>query len=180
MEAMYVQDYDGYIMPAAVDATGKNWMRVLLPYFEGNPSVYVCPSGLAKATQNITKGDWPELKKDFRAWTYTRNVCVGGKFNFSGTYDLSRRISHWKQPSLTIVNFDSDYIGGALKWDNMSYSNGKFVGLQYPHNNRINILMLGGNVVNYSRKDMGVPTRNNGDGVPERDKKGYYVIYAAR
>lgn len=45
---------------------------------------------------------------------------------------------------------------------------------------QINILMLAGHVVTYSRKDMGVPSRNGGDGEPEKIKDGYYVIWQAK
>ena len=180
VELLYVDDNDGYICPANVE-NNKNYMRTLLPYLNGKPNAYICTSGLPKATANIKQGDWPELKvPSFRAYTYARNSCVGGSSPYTGTYTLARRYSNWKTPEITIVNFDSDYVGAALKWDNMSFKDGKFIGLQYPHNNKINILMLAGHVVTYSRKDMGVSSRNNGDGVPEKVKKGYYVIYEAR
>ena len=180
VELLYVDDNDGYICPASVEGN-KNYMRNLLPYLDGKPNAYICTSGLPKATSVTKRGDWPELKVDsFRCYTYARNSCVGGSYPYNDQYKTSRRYSNWKKPEITIVNFDSDYVGAALKWDNMSFKDGKFVGLQYPHNNKINILMLAGHVVTYSRKDMGVPSRNGGDGVPERSKNGYYVIYEAR
>ena len=181
VELLYVADNDDYVCPASL-GNNKNWMRGILPYLEGRPNVYICPSGLKDTTTTITQGDWPELEvPSFRAYSYARNSCVGGTHPFTDNeYQNSRRYANWKFPSITMVNFDSNCTSAATRWDNITYSNGKFNNIRYPHNNRINILMLAGNVVNYSRKDMGVPSRNNGDGVPERKKEGYYVIYLPR
>ena len=180
VELLYVDDNDGYICPASVEGS-KNYMRNLIPYLNGYPNAYICPSGLPNATSVTKRGDWPELKVDsFRCYTYARNSCVGGSHPYDNQYNTARRYSNWKFPSITMVNFDSDYVGAAIRWDSMSFKNGKFVGLQYPHNNKINILMLAGHVVTYSRKDMGVPSRNNGDGVPEKYKDGYYIIWQAK
>ncbi len=180
VELLYVEDNDGYICPASVE-NSKNYMRNLLPYLNGNPKAYICPSGLPKATENIKQGDWPELKvASFKAYTYARNSCVGGSYPYDNQYRTPRRYANWKFPSITIVNFDSNYVGAAIRWDSMKFENGDFVGLQYPHNQKINILMLDGHVVTYSRKDMGVPSRNGGDGVPEKLKDGYYIIWQAK
>ena len=179
-ELMYISDNDDYICPSSVEGN-KNWMRVQLPSMGGNPDNWICPSGQAKTTSTIKPGDWPELKKQFRAFSYTRNSTVGGSAPYTtNEYVNDRKYQTWKTPDITVVIFDSNCASGAVRWDSITFANSEkteYKNIQYPHNGMINVLMLPGHAASYTKEYMGSA---RGVGIPERSVTGRYVMYEKR
>ena len=162
VELLYVDDNDGYICPAKVDSESKPYLRVLLPYLNGNPKSYICPTGLKNAPSLITQGDWPELKvPSFQGYTYIRNASVGGKYPFqagkdAAEYNFARRYTNWRKPSITIVNFECSSASADVRWDSVQFNmtTKEHKNIAFPHNNKINILMLDGHVATYTLDQM--------------------------
>lgn len=175
IELLYIEDNNGYIMPNSLD-DGAPWMRRLLPYLDGKPNAYICPSTIHKAPVLIEQGDWPELKvQNFKAYTYVRNSVIGGNHPFTNAqYNYPRRYSNWKFPSITMVTFDGCNKNGAARWDNVKFNaDGTFTNIAFPHGKKCNTLMLAGNVASFGHETF----HNSGATSMLQHKKGVFVMF---
>ena len=176
VELLYIDDNDGFVMPNGLD-DGAPWLRRLLPYLNGKPNAYICPTSIndKAVTEVATQGDWPELKvPSFNGYTYMRNSTVGGNHPFNNAeYNYPRRYQNWKFPSITMVTFDGVSNNPSARWDNVKFNaDGTYEKIAFPHGKKCNILMLAGNVTSLDPKVF----TTSGTGTMLQHKKGVFIM----
>ena len=175
VELLYIADNDGFVMPNSLGDDAP-WIRRLLPYLNGKPNAYICPTLINDkgVKQVATQGDWPELKVPaFNGFTYMRNSTVGGNHPFNNAeYNYPRRYQNWKFPSITMVTFDGVSNNPSARWDYEKFkADGTYEKIAFSHGKKCNILMLAGNVTSLEAKVF-FPKA----GAMIQHKKGVYIM----